>query len=55
MEVVEEVLKALGVSVISGSLQSGCYVHEVLEVHYPEEKLLIQLFLIESNLSIYAF
>ena len=25
-----------------------------LDVHYPEEKLLTQLFLIESNLSIYA-
>ena len=26
----------------------------LLDVHYPEEKLLIQLFLIESNLSIYT-
>ena len=26
----------------------------VPEVHYPEEKLLIQLFSIKSNLSIYA-
>ena len=39
-------LEGLGVSVILGP--------EVLEVHYPEEKLLIQLFSIESNLSIYA-
>ena len=46
MEVAEEVLRALGVFVISGP--------EVLIVHYHEEKLLIQLFLIESNLSIYA-
>ena len=40
MEVAEEVY--LG-EVISGP-----------EVHYPEEALLIQLFLIENNLSIYA-
>ena len=46
MEVAEEVLRALGVSVILGPV--------VPEVHYPEEKLLIQIFLIESNLSIYA-
>ena len=46
-EVVEEVLRVLGVSVILGP--------EVLEVHYPEEKLLIKLFSIKSNLSIYAF
>ena len=39
MEVAEEVLRALGVSVISGAWM----VPEVLEVHYPEEKLLIQL------------
>ena len=39
MEVAEEV------SVISGP--------EVLEVHYPEEKLLTYLFSIESNLSIH--
>ena len=39
-------LNALQVSVVSDP--------EVLEVHYPEEKLLIQLFSIKSNLSIYA-
>ena len=50
----EEVLRALGVSVILGPSQSGCYAHEVLKVHYPEEKLLIQLFSVESILSIYA-
>ena len=39
-------LQGLGVSVVSGPA--------VLELHYPEEKLLIQLFSIKSNLSIYA-
>ena len=55
MEVAEEVsaewgtkgpLRALGVTVISEPA--------VPEVYYPEEKLLTQLFLIKSNLSIYA-
>ena len=43
MEVAEEVYLGEEVSVISGP-----------EVHYPEEKLLTQLFSIESNLSIYT-
>ena len=46
VEEVEEVLRALGVSVVSEP--------EVLEMHYSEEELLTQLFLIESNLSIYT-
>ena len=41
--VVEEVLRPVGISAISGS-----------NVHYPKEKLLTQVFSIESNLSIYA-
>ena len=43
VEEVEEVYLGEEVSVVSGP--------EVLEVHYPEDKLLIQLFLIKSNLS----
>ena len=43
MEVAEEVYLGEKVSVISGS-----------EVHYPEEKLLTQLFSTENNFSIYA-
>ena len=43
MEVAEEVYLGEEVSVISRP-----------EVHYPEEKLLTQLFSIENNLSIHA-
>ena len=46
MEAPKGVEVAEEVSVISGP--------EVLEVYYPEEKLLTQLFLIECNFSIYA-
>ena len=44
MEVVEEVYLGQEVSVVSRP-----------EVHYPEEKLLTQLFSIENNLSIRAW